>query len=305
MTIRVVVLGDVATDVVVRTLEEVSADSDTASSVSQDVGGAGANVTSWLAWSGTAVRLVGSVGDDLSGRAHADALRSRGIDVRLARDRDAPTGTVVVVVTPDGRRTMFPDRGANLLVRPDHAVAALEGASHLHVSGYALLHPRPRAAARAAIGAACRAGMSVSVDPSSVAPLRTAGAEAFLDWTRGLDMCLPNIDEALELTGLAEAGAAVAALGSHYGEAVVTAGADAALWSDGHDQSAVAPQRVKVVDPTGAGDAFAAGFLGARLRGAPPDEALRRGHVAAAVAVSRPGAMPPATPDKALRTSRR
>jgi sugar/nucleoside kinase (ribokinase family) len=221
-------------------------------------GGSAANVAAWAAHLGTPVSLVCRVGRDARGRDAVDALR--GVDVHVTVDYERPTGTCVVLVGPDGERTMLPDPGAN-----DAPLGEIPLGKHLHVVGYALLRDGPRASALAAIERAQAAGMTVSVDPSSWAMLRPGAIPA-------VDLLLPNEREA----SLVE------------GEMVVKLGAGGARWGD----LEVAAEPVEVVDTTGAGDAFAAGFLGARLEGAGRRESLEAGCRIAARAVAQVGARP-------------
>jgi ribokinase len=100
---------------------------------------------------------------------------------------------------------------------------------------------------------------------------------------------LPNRDEAAVLTGQADPAAAARALTLHAREVVVKLGADGALWTDGRALERVAAAPARAVDTTGAGDAFAAGLLAARLAGAGPRAALEAGAALAARAVERPG----------------
>ena len=292
MTGPIVVVGDVATDVVVRAEGAVAADSDTTAQIRHRPGGAGANVAGWLGWLGVPVRFAGRIGDDAAGHAHAAALARLGVEMRLAVDPNRPTGTVVVIVAPGGGRTMFPDRGASAALRPDDVLPALDGAGHLHVSGYVLLHSASRAAGLAAIGAAEDGGVPVSVDPSSAAPLARVGAATFLSWTGAARLCLPNAAEARLLSGREDLEEAAAVLARWYGEVAVTAGEDAAVWSDGDLPVKLSPRARRVVDSTGAGDAFTAGFLSVWASGAPAGEALEAGHRVAGVAVGRVGAGP-------------
>jgi sugar/nucleoside kinase (ribokinase family) len=134
--------------------------------------------------------------------------------------------------------------------------------------------------------------MSISVDPASAAPLLACGPREVLGWLDGADVLLPNRDEATALTGEADPHRAAAALADHAAEVVVTLGAQGALWTDGTVTIAVGAPKASVVDSTGAGDAFAAGWIAARRAGAGPTEALTAGCVNGARAVGRRGGRP-------------
>lgn len=291
--LRVVVVGDVATDIVARAAEPVADRSDAAASVVMGRGGAGANVASWLAAAGVPVALVGRVGDDQPGRDQAAALRAAGIAVHLAVDGTRPTGAIVVVVEPGGERTMLADRGANLAFAVADVPAALFVAGrHLHLSGYALLDAGPRPAALHALERARAGGMTVSIDPASWRPLARCDQGAFLDWTRGADLCLPNRDEARVLADTDDPAAAARLLARDYGAAVVSAGPDGAYWSDGTDLVHAPAVATRVVDTTGAGDACTAGYLAAWLEGGDPLTCLQAAMTLAARAVATHGATP-------------
>jgi ribokinase len=287
---RIVVLGDVMVDVVVRLSGPLAQASDAPAHIRFRGGGSAANTAAWLAAAGAEVALVGRVGDDERGRSAIDELRTVGVDARVAVDADRPTGTCLVLIGPDGERTMAPDAGANdALSEADLSDDLLTGAAHLHVAGYALLRDGSRPAARSAIERALRAGIAVSVDPSSSALL---GAE-FLDHADGAELLLPNASEAHALTGDSDPEAAARALAERFGEVVVTLGPGGALWTDGQEVlRAAAAGADQVEDSTGAGDAFAAGFLHARGTGVSTGEALAAGCRLAARAVTQAGARP-------------
>ena len=255
-----VVLGDLMVDVVARVDGPLARGSDTPARVSVHGGGSAANVAAWAAALGTPVALVCRAGDDERGRAAIGALR--GVDVRATVDPDRPTGTCVVLVEGDGERTMLPDPGAN-----DGPLGEIPPGRHLHVAGYALLRDGPRESALAAISRARAAGMTVSVDPSSWALIRPGAIPE-------VDLVLPNEREA-------------EVLGERAGMAVKL-GARGARWGD----VSVPAVPVEAVDTTGAGDAFAAGLLTARLAGASRRDALEAGCAAAARAVARVGGRP-------------
>jgi ribokinase len=261
-----VVLGDLMVDVITRASGPLARGSDTPANISLQGGGSGANVAAWAAALGTPVFFACRIGDDLPGRRAVDTLLTAGVKVHAAVDRERPTGTCVVLVEPGGERTMLPDAGAN-----DAPVAVpdtwLRSGSHLHVVGYSLLRDGARPGALAAIERAQAAGMTISVDPSSWALIRPGAIPP-------VDLLLPNEREA-EVLGTG-------------GDMVVKLGPAGARWGDVH----VPAEPVDVVDTTGAGDAFAAGLLTARLKGADKEAALTAGCAAAARAVAQVGARP-------------
>jgi ribokinase len=284
----VVVVGDLMVDVVARMSGPLAPGSDTPARVAARPGGAGANVAAWLAEAGAPVMLIARAGDDEAGRGAVAGLRGHGVDVSgVALDPDRATGTCVVLVAPDGERSMLPDAGANAaLTAADLPAGAFAAGAHLHLAGYTLLRDGPpREAALEALRRARAAGMTISLDPSSAAPLGRFGAARFLDLAGHPDLLLPNADEAAALTGEAGAAAAARALTAAAREVVVTLGAAGALWTDGRVTLEAPAQAAAAADTTGAGDAFAAGFLAAWLDGAPAGAALEAGNALAARAL--------------------
>ncbi|HWH32590.1 MAG TPA: PfkB family carbohydrate kinase [Egibacteraceae bacterium] len=295
---KVLVVGDLVVDVVAAPKGSVAVDSDTAARVALRGGGSAANAAAWLALAGAQVALVARIGDDMAGRLLREELSAGRVEPLLAVDASAATGTIVVLVEPDGRRTMLTDRGASALLAPrDLPAERFTAPAHLHLSGYTLLGQASRAAGLHALRLAAAAGMTSSVTPGTAEPLRQAGAESFLSWTAGATCCLANREEAGVLTG-AGPGAPHAelalALAERYAEAVVTAGADGAAWASGTEVVALPAVDAAAVDTTGAGDAFAAGLLAAWLGGASREDALRAGLRLAAQAVALAGGRPPA-----------
>ncbi|MGY1856855.1 carbohydrate kinase family protein [Modestobacter sp. SYSU DS0290] len=289
---RIVVVGDVCTDVVVLLAGEPTPDSDRPARISSSGGGAGANVAAHLAGLGTPVLLAGCTGDDLPGRALAADLAAAGVGLGLRTVAGEATGTVVSLVEPGGERSMLADRGANLALQPDDVPAPGAG-GHLHLSGYTLLHPRPRVAGLAAMAAARAAGCTVSVDPASTGPLREHGVDRWLADTAGATVLLPNAAEACLLAGTSDPAEAARLLAERHPVVVVSLGADGALWAAGDVLVHRPAYPATVVDTTGAGDAFAAGVLAAwHAAGGHPEAgaALDAGLARAAAVVARAGA---------------
>jgi sugar/nucleoside kinase (ribokinase family) len=291
---RILTMGDLMVDVTVALSAEIARATDTSARIRTGWGGSAANVAAWLAAIDVSTAFLGRVGADSFGQAAIDALRAAGVTVYAGTDADRPTGTCVVLVHPDGERSMLPDPGANAGLRPEHLGAEpFAWASHLHLSAYTLFSRDSRAAGLAAQSGAHGVDMTVSVDASSAAPLMAAGVDSFLSWTSGADLLFANLDEAIALTGTSDPRTAAKKLTSHYSEVVVKLGAAGAMWAaDGAAQVRVQGRAVEVVDTTGAGDAFAAGFLSARLGRDDPKAALEAGTALAARAISRLGARP-------------
>jgi sugar/nucleoside kinase (ribokinase family) len=274
----IVVIGDVGMDVVAVPSGPIRYGTDTPAQVSMRRAGAGANTAAWLGTAGADVTLVARVGDDSAGRTARAELERAGVRCVWAVDRDLPTGLVVVLVDASGERTMLPSRGANAALRSTDVTGALDvvaafpgGMPHLHLSGYVLLDPGSRAAGLAALGEARRRGWSTSVDPQAAALVSEVGAAVFLDWVRGVDLLLPNANEADALGGVPTILANVHAV-------AVTDGAAGARWfGAGGEVWEVAAEPVAALDTTGAGDAFDAGLLAAWVADADPAAALAAG----------------------------
>lgn len=286
----VVVVGDVATDVVAVLDGAPAPGSDRPATISTRGGGAGANVAVHLARLGTEVRMVGCVGNDPAGVGLVAELAAAGVRPALRTVHGTSTGTIVSLVEPDGQRSMLADRGANLALEPGDV--ALAHVRHLHLSGYTLLDPRPRAAGLAALAAAAAAGATISLDPASTAPLAAYGVDRWLADTAAATVVLPNAAEARLLTGCADPADAARALAGRHRVVAVKLGADGALWVSGDVLVHRPALPTTVVDTTGAGDAFAAGLLAAWLAepGIPPEWALDAGLAHAALVVARVGA---------------
>ena len=308
---RVVVVGDIVTDTVAVHERPLSVGSDTPARITVGGGGSAANTAAWLAWLGVPVTLVAVVGDDPAGSARLDELARAGVGLAVRRHRDLPTGTVVVLATAE-ERTMLVDRGANAALVPDDVRAALAGAGHLHLSGYPLFDPATRPAALTALSGARGHGATTSVDAASAAPLRAVGGAAFLRWVHQEALLLANVDEARALLAVPAGDRALGSdgdrdrsppaavlasrLARQLAQVVVKRGARGALWAAGDQVTGVPAEPATVVDPTGAGDAFAAGLLAAWLDGGGPAAALASGARTAALAVAVPGGRPGGNP---------
>jgi ribokinase len=290
-------LGDLMVDVVARLFGPLAEGSDSPAVIAYVGGGSAANTAAWLTRVGVDSVFVGAIGDDAAGQSQLESLHTLGVDVRFRVDRTRPTGTCLVLVAPTGERTMVPDPGANLALQEfDVPIDEFAAGDHLHVSGYALLRDS-RDAGLHALSAAVDAGMAVSVGAASAAPLGLLGAEPFLKLLPSKVLLFANEKEAAVLTGREGTALELATgLAGNGRQVVVTAGSGDAAWSDGSDSVTMAAEPLDrpELDTTGAGDAFAAGFLAARGRDASPAVCLRDGHALAAAACRTTGGRPEA-----------
>ncbi len=270
----ILVVGDVVDDIGVRPLGRVNAASDTEAEIRMTAGGSAANVAAWLAHLGVPVRFVGRAGVDGVAR-HVAALP--GVDARIGADPTQPTATIVLTLDEHADRTMYVDRGANgTLSRDDLSDEIWDGITWLHLTGYTFFDPATRPVAQWLASEAAARGLGVSIDPSSLGFLEAAGRDRVLDWFGPADLWFPNEDEQRFLR--IEGAAVVETLGpagARFGATVVPA----------------AP--ADVIDTTGAGDAFCAGFLSVWVAPEPTAEAaLAAGALAAANCVALRGARP-------------
>jgi sugar/nucleoside kinase (ribokinase family) len=267
-------LGDLVLDVIVRLEQPLATGADATSRIVLRPGGQAANVAAWIAALGGSSRFVGKRGADDAGTLAAARLRELGVDVAGPVEPEG-NGVIVSLVHPTGERTMCADRGVAIALQPDELDPRWFGdCTHLHVSGYALLREPVRFAAARAIELARQAGAGVSVDLSSWSVIRDYGAPRFRDDLEALapDVVFANEEED-EIVG-----------GPIGGATWIVKRGSAGACFNGVEHAAV---RVEPVDSTGAGDAFAAGWL---LGG--PELALEAG----ARCVGQPGSMPAPEP---------
>jgi ribokinase len=293
---RVVCLGDVMLDICAALPGPLAVGSDTPAPISFLHGGSAANTASWLASLGVPCVFAGRVGADSFGRDAIAALRSHGVTARVSIDPVAPTGVCLVLIGPDGERTMVPSAGANANLRAaDLGSDLLTASDHLHLSGYSLLGEGSRAAALSTLRLAGAVGASVSVDAASAEPIRAVGAERFLDWVPAGTLLLANADELAALTGTSSPehrDAGLDALVARQLTVVLKCGSRGSVLATSAGRWHAPAQAAEVVDSTGAGDAFAAGLLAALWGGADLLDALEQANGLGARAVSKLGARP-------------
>lgn len=259
-------------------------------------GGCAGNTAAGVASCGGRAAFIGKVADDTLGRFFRHDMNALGIHFPTAPIRDGtPTARSMILITPDGERTMNTNLAACQELTPDDIDPdTVAGAAIAYLEGYLWDPPKAKEAFRIAAGLAHRAGRKVAMtlsDSFCVDRFR----DEFIALMRGgdLDIVFANRHEALALYQTSDFDAAVAALGADVPLAVVTMSEEGCVVVEGGRVSAFPAAPVeRIVDLTGAGDLFAAGFLHGHARGADHESSARLGALAAAEVIAHLGARP-------------
>ncbi len=261
-------------------------------------GGSAANTLAGIAALGGRCAFIGQVADDQLGEVFAHDIRAAGIDFATpARGQNPSTARCLIFVTPDGQRTMNTYLGASQYL-PAAALdeAMIEDSAVLYLEGYLWDPEQPRHAMRKAIAAARRAGRKVAFSLSDAFVIARHGDDFRTLLAAGeIDLLFANQAELAALTGLDDFDAGIALLAPQVPVLVVTRGASGAVAVTASERAEVPAAPVaRVIDTTGAGDLFAAGFLFGHVRGKELAECLKLGAVCAAEIISHYGARPEA-----------
>ena len=259
-------------------------------------GGSAANTVAGMAAMGAKTLFVGRVADDQLGRVFAHDIRATGVDFATpASTGGAPTGRCLIVVTPDGDRTMNTFLGAcQELSEADLDADMVAGAEILYLEGYLWDPPAPRAAMRKAIAVARANNRKVAMTLSDVFCVEGHRADFKALLAEHVDLVFGNEHEvcALYQTDL---DSAMAELARHSATTVITRSAAGAIVIEGGRHHVVpAEPAARVLDTTGAGDLFAGGFMAAMVEGRSLPDCARVGCIAAAEVISHYGARPEA-----------
>jgi sugar/nucleoside kinase (ribokinase family) len=257
-------------------------------------GGSAANTAACLASLGAPAAFIGKVRDDTLGQFFTHDIRAAGVEYRMAPVPEGPsTGCCLIMVTPDAEKTMCTNLGIGALLGPDEVdAAAIATARVVYMEGY-LYGDRPTDAAVArAIELARDAGTEVALSLSDPYWVQLHGAE-LESLLEHVDLLFANEQEACGIAGTADLDSALAALARRCATVAVTRGGQGSVVAtNGHVISVEAAPVDRVVDTTGAGDSYAAGFLYGFIKGLNPQRCARLGGLAAAEIVGHLGARP-------------
>jgi len=260
-------------------------------------GGSAANTVAGMAALGAKPAFVGRVADDQLGAVFAHDISASGVAFTTAKSTGgAPTGRCLIVVTPDGDRTMNTYLGAcQELSEADLDADSVAAADILYLEGYLWDPPAPRAAMRKAIAVARANDRKVAFTLSDVFCVEGHRAD-FLELLAGhVDLMFGNEHEVCALYQTQSLDEAMAELAKHACVAVITRSSAGAVVLEGGRRHVISGETVtKVIDSTGAGDMFAGGFMAAMVEGRSLPDCARVGCITAAEVISHYGARPEA-----------
>ena len=259
-------------------------------------GGSAANSMAGIAAMGGNAAFIGQVAEDQLGLIFEHDMHALGVQFDTPPLLDGPpTGRCLILVTADGQRTMNTCPGASHELSGDRLDTELiASASILFLEGYLFGPDKPRAAMMKAIKIAHDAGRRVAFTLSESVCIagRKEGFGRMID-SGGVDLLFANEDEALQLTGRTDLKSALTELSIKVPTLVVTKGPEGAIAIENGERISIPAAPVSgVVDTTGAGDLFAAGFLTARCKGASLERCLWTGAIAAGEVIQHYGARP-------------
>jgi len=259
-------------------------------------GGSAANSMAGVAAMGGKAAFIGQIADDQLGSIFEHDMHALGVRFDTpALNGGPPTGRCLILVTPDAQRTMNTCPGASHELSVDTISPDLiSSASILYLEGYLFGPEKPRAAMMKAVDIAHSAGRKVAFTLSESVCIagRKEGFGKMIDGG-GVDLLFANEDEALQLTGRSDLESALSELRVKVPTLVITRGPEGAIAIDGDERISIPAAPVgEVVDTTGAGDLFAAGFLTARCKGAGLERCLWTGAIAAGEVIQQYGARP-------------
>jgi sugar/nucleoside kinase (ribokinase family) len=268
-------------------------------------GGSAANTVAGMAMMGAKCGFIGQVADDQLGEVFAHDIRANGVIFNTqVRSGQPSTARCLILVTPDAQRTMNTFLGASQFL-PESALDRdlIASAKILYLEGYLWDPEEPRAAMRAAIKIARDAGRKVAFTLSDTFCIARHGDDFRKLLGEGVvDILFANESELLALAGGDDFEGALQSIAGSVETLVVTRGAHGAVAVQKGERVGVSAEPIeRIVDTTGAGDLFAAGFLAGQVQGRSLEDSLHMGAIAAAEVISHYGARPEAKLDELIK----
>jgi sugar/nucleoside kinase (ribokinase family) len=263
---------------------------DTRTVISTHGGGAGGNVASWLAVLGNDVTMVGRIGDDAAGAAITAEFDALGISYGDIVKDGLHTGVVICLVDPSGERTMLADNGANAGLSIDD-LPALDNVDAIYITGYAPLAPLSRIGVLEMVRAISARDIPIFFDPATVGGMKDVPIDEILSWCGLMNTLIMNEEEAIYLSGSSDLEAALEFFLDYAQRAIIKRGSQGAIGLERRGEIiSIGTHATQVIDTTGAGDSFAAGFIDAITSGSNFAQAIERASAVAAHCVAIVGA---------------
>lgn len=293
---RILCIGDAALDVIVKMQTEIHVGSDTASQISMHGGGAAANTATWLAQLGHSVFFSCRLGDDAAGRAISSEFDLWKIEHRRTFLENEKTGVVVVLVDDKGDRTMFPDSGANSGIS-ERDLPNLHGFDAAYLSGYSLFNPLSTNGVLRMVNEIKDVGIPLIFDPASVGTMMAFNRKRVIETLAYMDITIMNEDEARYIADCDALDEALDFITEIVSTAVIKTGSSGAIARIRGSNTVIShADAVNAIDTTGAGDAFAAGFIPLWLESKDLLASMNAGNEVARQCVAIIGARPSVNP---------
>ena len=293
---RILCIGDAALDVIVKMQTEIHVGSDTASQISMHGGGAAANTATWLAQLGHSVFFSCRLGDDAAGRAISSEFDLWKIEHRKTFLENEKTGVVVVLVDDKGDRTMFPDSGANSGIS-ERDLPDLRGFDAAYLSGYSLFNPLSTNGVLQMVNEIKEVGIPLIFDPASVGTMMAFNRKRVIETLPHMDITIMNEDEARYIADCDSLDEALDFITEIVSIVVIKTGSSGAIARIRGSNTVMShADAVNAIDTTGAGDAFAAGFIPLWLESKDLLASMNAGNEVARQCVAIIGARPSVNP---------
>lgn len=293
---RILCIGDAALDVIVKMQTEIHVGSDTTSQISMHGGGAAANTATWLAQLGHSVFFSCRLGDDAAGHAISSEFDLWKIEHQKTFLENEKTGVVVVLVDDKGDRTMFPDSGANSGIS-ERDLPELRGFDAAYLSGYSLFNPLSTNGVLRMVNEIKDVGIPLIFDPASVGTMMAFNRKRVIETLTHMDITIMNEDEARYIADCDSLDKALDFITEIVSGAVIKTGSSGAIARIRGSNTVIShADAVNAIDTTGAGDAFAAGFIPMWLESKDLLASMNAGNEVARQCVAIIGARPSVNP---------